>query len=83
MEATEDTISGATMISGTGAGRRKDAAAFKSEATNWVSLSVVANIIAGKEMRRLEGAVQVPSVLVKPIGEKITYKSCVECAKAV
>ena len=83
LAGTDDTTSGATMISGSSTGRRKDAAAFKVEDANWVSLSVVANIIAGKEMRRLEGAVQVPSVLLKVVGDKITYVSCAECAKAV
>ena len=34
-------------------------------------------------MRRLESVVQVPSVLLKPVGDKITYSSCAECGKAV
>ena len=32
-------------------------------------------------MRRLDGVMQVPSVLLKPTGNKITYLSCADCDK--
>ena len=46
----------------------------------WMSLSVVGKIIEGKTRRKLEGGVQVPSVLIK-IPDTITYGSCAGCHK--
>ena len=81
---TADSHEGATTISPTiHKNTRRDAESYKVVEAEWVSLSVVANIIAGKESRSLEGAVQVPSVLLKPVGEKITYLACAACGKSV
>ena len=46
----------------------------------WLSLSVVGKIIEGKKRRKLEGSVQIPSVLIK-IPDTITYVSCAGCHK--
>ena len=46
----------------------------------WLSLSVVAKIIEGDNRRKLEGSVQVPSVLIK-FPDAITYVSCADCPK--
>ena len=82
--ATEDSATGATVLSPVGpVGVKKDAASYKVEDSNWVSLSTLAAIISGDNMRRLEGALQVPSVLLKPVGDKITYRACADCLKAV
>jgi hypothetical protein len=53
------------------------------EASDWVSLSILADIIAGTDLRYLPGAVQVPSVLLKVVGDKITYLACMACNKGV
>ena len=78
-EATEDNTTGATMVSPTAPVRTK----YKEENADWVSLSVLADIISGGDVRRLEGAVQVPSVLIKPIGDRITYLCCADCGKGI
>lgn len=44
----------------------------------WLSLSVVTKIIEGKYRRKLEGSIQIPSVLIK-IPDSITYVSCADC----
>ena len=44
----------------------------------WLSLSVVTKIIEGKTRRKLQGSVQIPSVLIK-MSDSITYVSCAEC----
>ena len=82
--ATENNAAGAVVISPTApVHAKKEAASYKVEDSDWVSLSVLAAIISGDESRRLEGALQVPSVLLKPVGDKITYLACASCHKAV
>ena len=70
------------MISPAGPVRRT-AASCQVEDAHWVSLSVLADIIAGGDLRRLDGLMQASSVLLKPIGNKITYLSCEDCGKGV
>ena len=77
-ETTEDSLLGATMVSPGMSARCR-----LSENADWVCLSVLADILAGGDLRRLEGVVQVPSVLLKPISDKITYLSCAVCGKGI
>lgn len=48
-----------------------------------MSLSVVADIVAGNDVRCLDGVVQVPSVFIQPVGERATYKACAVCSKTL
>jgi hypothetical protein len=82
--ATADNHTGATTISPTApVNTRISAESYKVWNADWVSLSVIADIVAGDVVRSLDGAVQVPSVLLKPVGEKITYLGCADCGKGV
>ena len=54
-----------------------------AEDSPWFSLDVVAHIIEGDLRRKLDGSVQVPSVLLKIQGDSITYVSCEACMKSV
>ena len=51
--------------------------------SRWFSLNIVPHIIEGDVRRKLDGSVQVPSVLFKIQGDSITYVSCASCFKSV
>ena len=82
LDDTVDSTDGATLTSRAVSARsRKPVTEYKIANADWVTLSVIADIISGGELRCLEGAVQVPSVLLKPVGDRITYLCCPACGK--
>jgi len=83
-DTTTDTWDGAEHITVLPAGRgKRTPEQYKRDESVWVSASVVGGILCGQELRELQGAVQIPSVTLTVMGEKMTYEACVECKKGV
>ena len=70
------------MFSGGGGMTPEELQKLMATDSPWLSLSVVAGIIEGKYRRKLQGSIQIASVLLK-IPDQITYVSCADCTKGV